>query len=139
LVEYTNAKNPKDFCNGYKPKVPEIPVQIVEQFHLNQHRHQLPAQQNEQFVFDPSQQYKARPAHGNEYYVFDSSLQYLQPLTQHNERPDFDLNLQPSVSTPSVYSGEYPFFDCNQTRASISYVDYDKSPSFDLNKSPPID
>lgn len=39
FVEHTNAKSPKEFCNEYKPNLPQIPVQIKN------------------FVFDPSSQH----------------------------------------------------------------------------------
>jgi len=141
LVEYTNAKTPKEFCGGYKLNKSKIPVQIIEQFVFdpNQQYYQPPAKRTKKVLLNLNQPKIQLPAHENEYNTLDTSLQYLQTLTQQNNSPAFDLNLKPSVSTPSVYSGEYLFIDCNQARASISYEDYDKSPGFDLNKSPPKD
>jgi len=122
LVEYTNVKSPKVFCDGYNPKVPEIPVQIVEQF-----------------VIDRNQQYYQPPAHGNEYYIFNSSSYHIQN-SQKYEHPTIDLSLQLSVSKyPSIQSGEHHSFEDNQVGTSTSYVDYDKSLGIDLNKSPPKD
>jgi len=138
LVEHTNVKGPKDFCDGIKQQAPQIPVQVIEQFTFkpSQKYHQSAVQRHENVVFELNQQYYQPLAYQNEYFVFDPSQQYHQSHAQQSEYPIFDLNLQPSVSTSQVYPDGYQHF-YRHPDISTFYVDNDKSPRFDLNELPP--
>jgi len=139
LVEHTNAKGPKDFCDGYKPNVSEIPVQIIEQFVFDSSQlHYKPSEKRKHnYVYEPNQLYHQPPEHENEYFIFDTSSQYLQPRAQQHEHPTIDLNLQLSMSTTWVCPDNYASFDDKQAGTSTSYAQNDLR--FDLNKSPPKD
>jgi len=137
LVEYTNAKGPKDFCDEYVPNESTIPVQIVEQFIFDPsqlHYEPIIKQRKRRSTYKQKQKFHQPPEHENEYYVFDSSSEYLQQHAQQYEHADLDLNQQLSVPTTPVYSDKHPSFDNENVGTSTTYVE--NYVGFDLNKSP---
>jgi len=139
LVEHTNAKGPKDYCDEYNPYAPEIPVKVIEEFVFDrsQVQYEPPPKRKSTKVYEPNQFYDQPPKLGNKYSIYNSSIEYFQQDAQQYEHSDFDLNQQLSVPSPPINEDEYTSFNDKQEGTSTSYME--NKFKFDLNKSPSRD
>ncbi|MCP6484424.1 hypothetical protein NL492_26810, partial [Klebsiella pneumoniae] len=74
FIKHTNAKGPKDYCDGYNPYVPEIPVKVIEEFVFDrsQVHYEPPPKRKSTKVYKHNQFYDQPPKLGNKYSIYNS-------------------------------------------------------------------